>query len=1203
MPLGSTSVLLNWTAPQEAPANGYNVEIYAGNDLISSNNVDGTEFTANNLTANTEYTYFIAPDCGDATGDKATGTFTTPEADQKTLNVTVDIAEDGTTTFTFIAGNFEIGTDGKVKYEILGDNQEIEETVTDKTSVTHELVSGDYIASFELVDNDGNSLTPAVSVLKEFSLQIPMKIDGIVVFEKDFSKVDGTNIGSDWTVSFVANENNAIRFGSGSSNGSAQLPEQYLMDEFTLYLVAKTYNNDQTKLKVTVNGNYAQTTESVLPSAFTEYAFRFKIPESDRSTVHATIKIEASGAKRFYLQNLKIYQAGPTPTFPEPCDAVSGISINAQQTTATITWNAPETAPALGYEISVMNGETQVAKETVAETQYKCTDLTPATRYTFSITSRCAEDRNSEAADSAFTTKRTDEASLTILSPDNNQVIEGSRVEFSYTTQNFTPGIDADGLVRYSIAGGNVFTSVSGSSVENPIKVDFEYSGRYEAEIELTKIDGELDPPVVATRTFVVDLPDVAAPAFTPEAATAYEAIEISLNSETENATVFYSLNEGAYTRYTEPVKLDESGTYTFKAFAVKERMDTSATVSKTYTVTLPEPGVIFYEPFDKVKGTNDISDKMDENTIKPGWTATNVYGASGKVRVGTSKNLGSLETPSLDLSADGGNFILTFDADAWNGDAKTFNIVVNEETVAVTGLSNGSGSNMKSYEFEFDNGTANTKIKFTGTDANNRFVLDNIRLREMPQEPTLTVESSTMSTTIGTPVSRKLSVKGRLLEADVTVTCPEGNFSVSPATLAKEAVMGEGGAELTITYNGTKALDSVNITLASGELTKTVKVTATAVEAVEVEDLAALRAGTKGTLYKVKGKVVLTAMDKNRNYKYIQDDKAGILIDDATDLVSGTYAVGDGIEGVYGRLDEYGKQLQLVMVGDLPAATSHDNAIAPIEVTVAGLKAGIDTYCSRVVKLTGLELLETEGTWKSNTTNKALQGTDTIAIHTFLRNADFIGEKLPQGEFDLVCVAGTYNGTVQVSPRSKADIVAKQGGGDDPDECAAPTGLKVTIDNEAETATASWKGAASEYKVVLLAANNSKDTVEQLSVKTKSYTFKAVKPNVEYAWAVASVCEDGDHWTKGQNFTIKKVANEGMDQIVAGIYPNPTDGLVYVELTESARMEIFTVGGLVIRTAELSASKNEVMLNQSGIYFIRLSNAKGSIVKRVVVR
>ncbi|MDE7337697.1 MAG: T9SS type A sorting domain-containing protein, partial [Bacteroidales bacterium] len=106
------------------------------------------------------------------------------------------------------------------------------------------------------------------------------------------------------------------------------------------------------------------------------------------------------------------------------------------------------------------------------------------------------------------------------------------------------------------------------------------------------------------------------------------------------------------------------------------------------------------------------------------------------------------------------------------------------------------------------------------------------------------------------------------------------------------------------------------------------------------------------------------------------------------------------------------------------------------------------------------------------------------------------------------------------------------------------------------------------------------------------------------YSWAVASICKGGLAWANGEDFVVKEEsANEASEGLAFRIYPNPTTGVFYVEVAESARMEIFTVGGVMIRNAELSEGKNEIRLDRSGIYFVRLTGAHGAAVNRVIVK
>jgi len=59
-------------------------------------------------------------------------------------------------------------------------------------------------------------------------------------------------------------------------------------------------------------------------------------------------------------------------------------------------------------------------------------------------------------------------------------------------------------------------------------------------------------------------------------------------------------------------------------------------------------------ETFSK-EGTSDISSKLDDYMSTSGWTGSAVYMQPGGIRLGTAKKLGTLTSPSLDLTQSGG--------------------------------------------------------------------------------------------------------------------------------------------------------------------------------------------------------------------------------------------------------------------------------------------------------------------------------------------------------------------------------------------------------------------------------------------------------------------------------------------------------------------------------------------------------------------
>ena len=141
-------------------------------------------------------------------------------------------------------------------------------------------------------------------------------------------------------------------------------------------------------------------------------------------------------------------------------------------------------------------------------------------------------------------------------------------------------------------------------------------------------------------------------------------------------------------------------------------------------------------ENFDKFSGgtsygsptSADIGSSLNDYTQQPGWTGAKIYQAIGSAKIGSSSGLGTLTTPAMNLSADGGKFTLSFDAMAWNGDDTSMKIFLDDAFVhTVTGLNNTT------YEFSrftvnLSGGGSTSKIRFEGNKASKgRFFLENL--------------------------------------------------------------------------------------------------------------------------------------------------------------------------------------------------------------------------------------------------------------------------------------------------------------------------------------------------------------------------------------------------------------------------------------------------------------------------------------------
>jgi hypothetical protein len=169
-----------------------------------------------------------------------------------------------------------------------------------------------------------------------------------------------------------------------------------------------------------------------------------------------------------------------------------------------------------------------------------------------------------------------------------------------------------------------------------------------------------------------------------------------------------------------------------------------------------------------------------------------------------------------------------------------------------------------------------------------------------------------------------------------------------------------------------------------------------------DVADVATLRLGAQdGTVYRLTGEAFLTFQQSFRNQKYIQDNTAGILIDDNPGVITTTYQRDDGITGLIGTLTEFGNMLQFNPEVDPGPATSSENTVVPVELTVAQFNADFETYEARLVKLLNVSFTET-GTFTNGQVYGISDGLDAANFRCTFYDVDYIGTDIPQNVLHL---------------------------------------------------------------------------------------------------------------------------------------------------------------------------------------------------------
>lgn len=81
--------------------------------------------------------------------------------------------------------------------------------------------------------------------------------------------------------------------------------------------------------------------------------------------------------------------------------------------------------------------------------------------------------------------------------------------------------------------------------------------------------------------------------------------------------------------------------------------------------------------------------------------------------------------------------------------------------------------------------------------------------------------------------------------------------------------------------------------------------------------------------------------------------------------------------------------------------------------------------------------------------------------------------------------------------------------------------------------------------------------------------------------------------------------SNDYSKSLNVNIYPNPTKGIVYVEIEENVKVEITNLQGQVVKMETLNNMTNSIDLNgiNSGVYLVKVTTKEKFIVKKLIIK
>ena len=451
---------------------------------------------------------------------------------------------------------------------------------------------------------------------------------------------------------------------------------------------------------------------------------------------------------------------------------------------------------------------------------------------------------------------------------------------------------------------------------------------------------------------------------------------------------------------------------------------------------------VVLSEDFSAITDSNSytITNSLDQYTQVPGWTGDWVYPSTGKVKIGKSAEAGFLQTPAIDLSANNGQFVVTFDAKAWPNDATSLILNVNGVPYTVEGLSTSA---FNTFSVPLTGGTSATTIKFQGFQASHgRFFLDNIVITSQELGPDtdapFVANVSPSDNTLGVIFNEVLdpataqTTSNYVLDNNITVTSATLNGSV--VTLAVSPGLTEGNSYTLIVNN---VADVAGNVMTPDTISFTYGVDAE----FQVANIAALRAkwtdalDVDGThfgndVYKLNGNVIVTGINNSyRHQIFIQDATGAIVIDDPNGKIVSALEAGDEITGLYGTLTDYYGLLQFAVTEEFNApAISIYNDVTPLTVTLSELQ-NVNYMNEHQCELIRMEQVTinplTTATFENGKKYTLTQNGQTgngMWIH-FYNVAGITGEAIPTTPVNLTGVNKISYSEYYLIPRVGADL------------------------------------------------------------------------------------------------------------------------------------------------------------------------------------
>ncbi len=240
-----------------------------------------------------------------------------------------------------------------------------------------------------------------------------------------------------------------------------------------------------------------------------------------------------------------------------------------------------------------------------------------------------------------------------------------------------------------------------------------------------------------------------------------------------------------------------------------------------------------------------------------------------------------------------------------------------------------------------------------------------------------------------------------------------------------------------------------------------------------------------------------LTAVFQSGTTLYVQDATGGLMIYGS---LGKTYNNGDVISGgVFGTSQLYNGTMEFKPTSTFPEGVA-GTAVQPTVVTVAEILADYSTYADRLIKIEGITFDDDHTFATNNNTGRTTTFTQGESGMTCYDSFKVLGGlQVTAGEnADIIGLAGCYNATKQIFPRSANDII----------EQVIPTTFNVSVASGIANGTVSVDptSATEGTTITVTATPNDTYVLETLTYSYESNTFDIDQNTMQFTMPAADV-------------------------------------------------------------------------------------------------